>query len=450
MKRRRFVDTFAGTRRPAIRIIAAIAIGFALSGVHNAIAQTRELSSEGVLLDGVAAVVNDGVVLKSELEAETARIVKRLEAQNTPVPPMAQLLPQVLEKLVIQRIQLQRAERIGIRISDETLNQALASIAQRNGVALSDLPAVLKKEDIDYSTYRAELRNELAIEQLRQRDVVARINVTPRELEDYLERQQGRRFDDQEFKLSQILIAIPTNATQQQINAAEQKIEEIYQQVLAGKSFRELAIANSNGQHALEGGNLGWRKGSELPTLFADIVPGMQPGQVSEPIRSSSGFHLVRLDDRRGGGPIMEDQIHVRHILMTTNEIMDDAAVRQKLSELRAQIIGGDDFSAVAKVVSEDPGSAIEGGDMGWVNPQVFVPEFREVCEKLPIGEISQPFKTPFGWHIVEVLGRRTKDTTEEVARQQALAAIRNSKLGEETELWTRRLRGEAFVEYRL
>ena len=186
-----------------MNIIAATVACIALAGIQSASAQTRELSSKGILLDGVAAVVNDGVVLKSELEAETARIVKRLEAQNTPIPPMPQLLPQVLERLVIERIQLQRAERIGIRISDETLNQALANIAERNGVALSDLPALLEKEGIDYSTYRTDLRNELAIEQLRQRDVIARISVTPRELEDYLERQQGRQFDDQEFKLSQ-------------------------------------------------------------------------------------------------------------------------------------------------------------------------------------------------------------------------------------------------------
>ncbi len=416
----------------------------------TASAQTRELSERGRLLDGIAAVVNDGVVLKSELDAETRRIVQRLQAAGQPVPPPAQLVPQVLERLVVQRIQLQRAERVGIRISDETLNAALANIAERNGVTLDRLPEVLAAEGIDYGTYRSELRNQLAVEQLRQRDVISRISVSPRELEEYLERQEGRKFANQEFEISHILVSVSPTATQKEIAAAKARIEALYRRAQAGEDFAQLAIANSDAQNALEGGKLGWRKGSELPTIFATVVPGLQPGQVSEPIRSNSGFHLVRLDDRRGGEPVLEKQVHARHILMTTNEVLDDEAVRQKLLEVRSQIIGGDDFGAVAKVLSEDPGSAVDGGDMGWTNPKVFVPEFREQIEKLPIGVISEPFKTPFGWHIVQVLERRVEDTTEEVARQQAINAIRNSKLGEESELWARRLRDEAYVDYRL
>ena len=421
-----------------------------LAGADPIAAQTRELSESGQLLDGIAALVNDGVVLKSELEAETARIVERLQADGQPVPSPSQLVPQVLERLVIQRIQLQRAERVGIQISDETLNQALANIAERNGVSLTDLPTVLAREGIDYGTYRTELRNQLAVEQLRQRDVIARINVSPRELEEYLQRQQGREFANQEFNISQLLIATSATASQSDIAQAERRIDELSRRAASGESFSQLAIANSDGQRALEGGELGWRRGDELPTIFADVVPGLQPGDVSEPIRSSSGFHLVRLNDRRGGEPIMENQVRVRHILLTTNEVLDDEAVRQKLLEVRSQIIGGDDFAAVATVMSEDPASAVEGGDMGWTNPSVFVPEFREACNTLPIGVISDPVQTPFGWHLIEVLDRRVEDTTEEVARQQAIMAIRNSKLGEESELWARRLRDQAFVEYRL
>ncbi|MDJ0926817.1 MAG: peptidylprolyl isomerase [Gammaproteobacteria bacterium] len=421
-----------------------------LVGPGSASAQTRELSESGQLLDGIAALVNDGVVLKSELETETSRIVERLRAEGQQVPPPAQLVPQVLERLVIQRIQLQRAERVGIQISDETLNQALANIAERNGVSLTELPTVLAQEGIDYGTYRTELRNQLAVEQLRQRDVIARISVSPRELDEYLERQQGREFASQEFNISQILIATSAIASPDDVARAERRIDELYRRATSGEIFSQLAIANSDGQRALEGGELGWRRGDELPTIFADVVPGLQPGQVSEPIRSSSGFHLVRLNDRRGGEPIMENQVRVRHILLTTNEVLDDEAVRQKLLEVRSQIIGGDDFAAVATAMSEDPGSAVEGGDMGWTNPNVFVPEFREVCNTLPIGVLSDPVQTPFGWHLIEVLDRRIEDTTEEVARQQAIMAIRNSKLGEESELWARRLRDQAFVEYRL
>ncbi|MDH3509233.1 MAG: peptidylprolyl isomerase [Gammaproteobacteria bacterium] len=421
-----------------------------LCGTSDLHAQTRELSSTGEMLDGIAAVVNDGVVLKSQLEIEIQRIVQRLEAQGTQIPPMNTLAEQVLERLVVNQIQLQRAQRVGIQISDETLNVALANVAQRNGTSLSELPAMLASEGIDYAAYRAEMREQLSIEQLRQRDVTGRIGITPRELEEYLERQEGRAFQNQEFNLSQILISISASATAEDVETAEREIADIYKQVQAGESFVELAISRSDGQNALEGGHLGWRKGEELPTLFAEIVPGLEIGQVSEPVRSASGFHLVKLDDRRGSDPIMQQQTRARHILISTNEVLDDEAVYQKLLELRQQILDGDSFEAVAKVISEDPGSAVDGGDLGWAGPDVFVPEFQAVCDELEIDEISKPFKTSYGWHIIQLLDRRVHDTTEEIQRQRAIMSIRNSKMSEETELWMRRLRDEAFVEYRL
>ncbi len=416
----------------------------------TALAQNMELSDTGELLDSIAAVVNDGVVLTSELKIEIQQIVARLEAQGTQVPPMSQLAPQILERLVIRRIQLQRAERIGMQIPDETLNIALADIAERNGVSLSDLPDMLRREGIDYANYRMEMRDQLIVEQLRQRDVIGSINVTPRELEDYLERQAGRANRNVEFKLSHILISTSANADPENVATAEKRAWEIYERATNGEPFVELAIAYSDGQQALDGGDMGWRKGEELPTLFADIVPGLEIGQVGEPIRSASGFHLVRLDDRRGAEPIMESQTRARHILITANEILDDEAVRQKLTEIRQQIIDGDSFEAVAKVVSEDPGSAINGGDLGWNGPDMFVPEFQAVCDQLEINEISEPFRSNFGWHVIQLLDRRVHDTTDEVMHQEAMMAIRNSKLNEETELWARRLRDQAFVEYRL
>jgi peptidyl-prolyl cis-trans isomerase SurA len=409
-----------------------------------------ELSDTGELLDSIAAVVNDGVVLTSELKIEIQQIVARLEAQGTQVPPMSQLAPQILERLVIRRIQLQRAERIGMQIPDETLNIALADIAERNGVSLSDLPDMLRREGIDYANYRMEMRDQLIVEQLRQRDVIGSINVTPRELDDYLERQAGRANRNVEFKLSHILISTSANADPENVATAEKRTWEIYERATNGDPFVELAIAYSDGQQALDGGDMGWRKGEELPTLFADIVPGLEIGQVGEPIRSASGFHLVRLDDRRGAEPIMESQTRARHILITVNEILDDEAVQQKLTEIRQQIIDGDSFEAVAKVVSEDPGSAINGGDLGWNGPDMFVPEFQAVCDQLEIDEISEPFRSNFGWHVIQLLDRRVHDTTDEVMHQEAMMAIRNSKLNEETELWARRLRDQAFVEYRL
>lgn len=418
--------------------------------VSGAVAQTRELSSSGELLDGIAAIVNDGVVLKSELQLETRRIVERLKAQNTQLPPNDVLVRQVLDRLIIQQLQLQRAENVGIKISDETLNLALANIAERNNVSLADLPGLLAREGVDYAAYRRELRQQITIDQLRQRDVLQRIAVSPREVDAFLARQEGKSNLREDFLVSHILIPVPSTAQPAEIETAQKLADELHARILAGENFAKLALTYSSGQQALEGGSLGWLKGSELPSIFADVAPGLPKGGVSEPIRNASGFHLIRLDDRRGGEPIMEDQTRARHILMTTNEVQDDDAVRQKLREIRQRVLAGEDFSAVAKVVSEDPQSAVEGGDLGWTGPGNFVPEFEKTMNALQIDQISEPFKTQFGWHILQVLERRVYDATADRQRQEAVLAIRNSKLGDEAELWTRRLRDEAFVEIRI
>ena len=341
-------------------------------------AQTRELSSSGELLDGIAAIVNDGVVLKSELDAETGRIVARLRQQGTQLPPASILERQVLDRLVVEQLQLQRADKLGIQVSDETLNQALATIAQRNNVSIGELPGLLAREGVDYAAYRRDLRRQITVDQLRQRDVLQRINVTPRELEAYLARQEGKASLRQEFLLSHILIAVPANATADQIGKAEQTVNDLYKRIQAGEDFAKLAVAYSNGQQALEGGSLGWLKGSELPSLFAEVAPGLGKGQVAEPVRNASGFHLIRLDDRRGGEAIMEKQVHARHILLTTNEVLDDGAAEEKLKKIRERILAGEDFASVAKAESEDPQSAVEGGDLGWTGPGNFVPAFEQ------------------------------------------------------------------------
>ena len=430
-----------------VLILLGVALALPPATVH---AQTRELSGSGQLLDGIVAVVNDGVVLKSELQNETAEIVARLQAQGTQLPPAQILQRQILDRLILQQLQLQRADRLGIRVSDEQLNIALNNIAQRNNVSLADLPAMLAREGVDYTQYRRELREQIAIDQLRQRDVLQRISVSPAELEAYMARQAGQASLRQEYLLSHILIAMPDNAPQNQINAADEQIRAIAGRIKQGEDFAQLAVAYSSGQQALEGGSLGWRKGGELPSLFADVAPGLAKGQVSEPIRNASGFHLIRLDDQRGGEAIMEDQTRARHILLTTNEILDDDNARQQLIRIRERILGGEDFSAVAKAVSQDPQSALEGGELGWNGPGNFVPAFEQVMNNLAIDEISEPFRSPFGWHIMQVLERRVYDATLDRQRQEAIMAIRNSKLGEETELWARRLRDEAFVEYRM
>lgn len=429
--------------------LPAIALA-TLASTGPAMAQNLELSNTGVFLDGIAAVVNDGAVLKSELESQTALITDRLLAQDTELPPAGVLRQQVLERLIVTRIQLQRAEELGIRVADVQLNQALAGVAERNGIPFEELPQTLAAQGIDYARYREEMRREMTIEQLRRRDVVSRINVSPREIDRFLVKQEENKLEDAEFNLSHILLSLPAAASPEEIDEVRERIEKIREQALAGEEFSRLAVTYSSGQDALEGGQLGWRKGVELPTIVAGHVEGLEPGEITEPIRSASGFHLFRLNDVRGIGPVMVDQTHTRHILITPNELLDDPAARQKLDDIRARIVGGEDFGELAQLYSEDPASKAQGGDLGWQSPGTFVPEFEEVADRLEPGEISEPFQSPFGWHVVQVIDRRVHDNTDEVRKNQAYLAIRDNKLEEETQLWLRQLRDEAYVDIRI
>jgi peptidyl-prolyl cis-trans isomerase SurA len=420
-------------------------------------AQDRELGAGGVLLEGVAAVVDEGVVLKSELAERLDLIVQSLNAQQAqtppeqrrPLPPVSVIEQQVLEQLIVREIQLQRAERVGITVPDDMLNEALARIAQNLGYTLEELPAVLAAEGVDYTMYRDDSRRDLMIEQLEQRDVIRNISITPRELEQCLASSDASASDAFDYNISHILISVPANATQQDIDAARRRIEEIHDRLEAGEDFARLAVATSDAQTALEGGSLGWRKGAQLPTVFANVVVRMKPGEFSAPIQSTGGFQIVRLNEMRGAERTMVDQLHVRHILLRPNEILDDAAVQQKLLGIRQQIVAGDDFATVAEAVSEDPGSASEGGDLDWLSPGDTLPEFEQAIAALPLNELSQPIRTRSGWHLVEVLGRRSQDVTDEVKRQECARQIRIAKAEEERELWVRRLRDQAFVDIR-
>jgi peptidyl-prolyl cis-trans isomerase SurA len=418
---------------------------------QGAYAQTREASSSGELLDRIAATVNEGVVLQSELDEQMIIVVQRLREQKLDLPPQNVLQKQVLDRLVLQELQMQRANRAGIKVSDETLNNALSDVANQNHIKLADLPDALGAQGIDYASYRESLRKELAMQILRQRDVIAHINVSPREIEQFLERQKKLPSDSDEYNVSHILIAVPQAASPQDLDEAARKADEVYKKATSGEDFARLAVQYSNAQTSLEGGSLGWRKGPELPTFLAEVIAGMKTGDVTKPIRTPSGFHILKLNDMRGNQQVIVNQVHARHILIKPNELQDDATVQQKLNAIRDRILNkGENFSAVASVVSEDPGSASEGGDLGWSNPGTFVPEFEKQLAQLQPDEISQPFRTQFGWHIIQLLGRRQFDTTEEVKHQQAFAHLREAKADEETELWLRRLRDEAYVEYKL
>jgi peptidyl-prolyl cis-trans isomerase SurA len=442
------------TRRRSFAPLSVLLVCSGLVYGPQAAAQTRELGSTGEFLDGVAVVVDDGVVLKSELAERLDLVVNALRQQQQqlpldqrrPLPPLSVLERQVLDQLILKEIQLQRADRLGISVSDEMLNQALSQVAENLGFTLAELPAALAAESIDYAMYREDSREDLILEQLQQRDVIGRISITPRELEQCLVRRESTAANEFDYNISHILISVPPSADREQIEAARARIEEIYERLEAGEDFARLAVATSHAQTALDGGSLGWRKGSELPTLFSNIVVRMTPGESSRPIQSGSGFQIVKLNQMRGAERVMEDQLQVRHILISTNEILDDDAARQKLIGIRNQILGGDDFGAIAQAVSEDTLSAADGGDLGWVSPNDFVPEFTRVLQSLPVGELSEPFRTRFGWHIVEVLDERSHDTTDEVKRMECAREIRASKAEEERQVWLTRLRDQAFI----
>src|ERR1700728_2074831 len=413
-------------------------------------AQTRDIGVHGEMLDRIAAIVNDGLVLKSELDAQMDAVTKRLQEQKVELPSQSVLKQQVLDRLILQEIQTQHAKRVGLTVSDEQLNGALQEIAGRNKIPFDQLPTALSAQGVDYKQYRESMRKELTLSTLRQRDVIAHINVSPHELEQFLTRQQTAAAND-EFSVSHILLSLPEAATPKQLEEITQKAQDLATRASKGEDFGQLAIANSNSQTALDGGQLGWRKGSQLPQFILELVTKMKPGDVSEPVRTPSGFHIVKLNERRNGETqVIINQIHVRHILLKPNELDDDETVRQKLSKLRDRIMKGEDFGGIASTSSADPGSAPDGGDLGWTGPGTFVPEFDKAIADLKPNEISEPFKTRYGWHIVQMLGTRTYDSTDDVRRQKAFAAIRESKADEETELWLRRLKDDAFIETKM
>jgi len=422
-----------------------------LAFVGSVQAQTKELSSSGVLLDRVAAVVNDGVVLRSDVEQQLDMVSARLQKAGQQLPPRNVLRQQVLERLVLQELQMQRADRLGLKASDEMVNNALTDIANRNNIKFSDLPAALEAQGIDYRDYRDEIRRDMVLQGLRQRDVIARVYVSPREIDQCVAKRKASPGADNEYNLAHILVAIPGAADEKQIAERTSRAQAVYERAAKNEDFGQLAITYSDSGTALEGGALGWRKAGQLPSFVADIIPTMKAGDVTQPIRTPSGLHIFKVLEVRGGQtPALVSQVHARPILMKPTEVMDDETVRQKLSQIRERVLKGESFEAVASVTSEDPGSAAAGGDLGWAGPGSFVPEFEKQLDALNDNEISPPFRTQFGWHIVQLLGRRTYDASEDMTRNRCVSQLRESRADEETEIWLRRLRDEAFVEYRM
>lgn len=414
-----------------------------------ALAVALPAAAERELLDEIVAVVNNDVVLASELSAELDQISRQALAQDANLPPREQLAGQVLERLIMMRLQLSMAERMGIRVDEATLNNATRRIAEQNNLDLNQFRMALQAEGINFADFREALREEIAITQVRQRQVESRVQVTAQEIDQLLEESgAGPQY---EYLVGHILIATPEGASSDQIQAARQEAERVRARLERGADFGEVAAAESDAPTALEGGSLGWRGAGALPTLFAATVPSMESGEISEVIGAANGFHIVQLQDRRRADAQMITQTRARHLLIAADPVVgDEAEARQRIEALRQQIEAGADLGALAREHSDDSGTAGRGGDLGWFNPGTMVPEFERAARELEQGEVSEPVRTMFGWHLIEVLDRREQDVAEDTMRARAAQHLRARKVEEATEAWLRRLRDEAYVEIRL
>ncbi|MFW5454453.1 peptidylprolyl isomerase [Thioalkalivibrio sulfidiphilus] len=432
--------------RNTLFLLSAMALMLALAWPVQGLAQRLDDTP----VDHIVALVEDDVIMHSELQNRLDTVRQQILSRGGRLPPDDVLIPQVLERLIIERLQLQQATRAGIRIDDITLNQTMERIARENSMSLPEFRDRLVADGIDFQVFREQIRDEMTIGQLRRRQVENRIQVSEQEIDDLIASESGAIDRDVEYRLSHILVPLPEGANAADIQAARERAEAIRKRAVAGENFSELALSESAGQQALEGGDLGWRAAAQVPTLFARNVVLMREGEVSELIRSPSGFHLIKLQERRGGERAQITQTHARHILIQPTAILSQEDARERIAGLRNRILMGNDFADLARAHSDDRGSAMRGGDLGWTDPGDLVPQFEEVMNALAPNTLSEPFLSPFGWHIVEVLDRRTYDSSRQLMRAQAREIIRERKREEETELWLRRLRDEAYVELRL
>ena len=419
---------------------AGLLIPLTLTGTVNA----------GVPLDRIVAIVNEDVIMQSELHNKLRTLVNQLTEQKAQLPPRDILEQQVLEQLILNKLQLQFAANTGILVDDETLNRAISNIASENKLNLSQFREILERDGYSYETFREDIRNEIIISRLKQRQVDNRVTVTDREIDYHLANEEVQGGTETEYRLSHILVATPDGATQEEIDQAKLVAEKILEDLANGEDFAMLAKTISDGLQALDGGDLGWRKAGDIPSLFAGHVTNLKEGEVSELIHNSSGFHIIKLTALRSSDKHVVTQTRARHILIRPNELVTDEDAKARLEQLVIRLKGGDNFEELARSHSEDPGSAVNGGDLGWANPGDMVPEFENEMNRLEPGEISAPFKSPFGWHIVQVLERRQHDNTEDIKRARAREIIRARKIEEAQQNWLRGLRDEAYVEYRL
>ncbi len=424
--------------RPWLVLILCLGGMFWLS-----LAQSRQI-------DRIVAIVNNDVITDSEFQKQLIRVRQELRARKAQTPPERTLNRQVLERMVTDRIQLQVAERLSVKVPENTINDALQELAGRNNLTLPQLQNALARDGIPYDDFRENIKTQLIIQRLVDREVVSRVAVTDEEIEGFLANQRGQPDEVKEYDISHILVRVPEAAAPQAIAELKAKAQRALDKIRDGMEFEQAAINYSQAQNALDGGGLGWRQAGQLPVLFLGAVRKMQPGQVTDVLHSPNGFHILKLNKARGGTAGVVRQTRARHILIKNDEFLSPTEATQRVIRIREQLVAGEDFAELAEANSDDPVSSVNGGDLGWLNPGETVEGFEAVMHRLKIGEISRPVATPFGVHLIQVLERREQQLDDAAGRNNALIQIRARKSDERYEQWLRRLRDESYVEFKV
>jgi peptidyl-prolyl cis-trans isomerase SurA len=397
------------------------------------------------IVDQVVAIVDDDIIMASELRERVAAVSDSIKARDMQMPPEDELIRETLDRLILESIQLQKGERAGVRISDDQLNEALKRIASQNRMTLEQFRETLAKQGQSYDGVREQVRREMIIQRVQAGNVNQRIQITDQEVGNFMSTQEGQALTQPEFQLLHALMPVAPDATESEIAAAGAQVDAAMKRIRAGEPFSKV-MSSSNHPYAFNGGDLGWRKLGELPSLFTDVVPKLKAGQTADPIRSDSGFHIVYLEAVRGLDQVVS-QTKARHILVKPSEIMTDEQARELVASLRSRALAGEDFGDLARKYSQDIGSAQEGGELGWTLPGQMVPAFEAAMTDTPVDQISEPVRTQFGWHIIKVEGRREQDMTSEATRAKAMDYVHNRKYQEELDAWLRQIRDEAFVD---
>lgn len=405
--------------------------------------------ADTVIIEKAIVIVDTGIVLQSDFNERKAAILQRFQGQSDKLPPEEILNTQILDQLILEQLQITEAGRYGITVSDQQINQTIQNIMQSNNQSsLEELSASLAKEGLTLGNLREQMRREHLINQVQSGVVNNRIRITDQEIDNFLASSDGKSATFPDYHLGHILIAVSASASAGDIKEAENKALGLYQQLQDGADFASLAITHSNDSSALQGGELGWKKFSQLPEIFANAVTPLKVGEVSKPIRSGAGFHLLKnIEQRGGGGEQLVDQTLARHILIKTSEIMDDDTAQAKLNKIKVRIEAGEDFATLARENSEDIGSMLDGGNLGWASTGMFVPAFDKAMNETDVDNITDPFQSEFGWHILQVLERRKEDVSDIVMRNKAAQFLRDRRFDEELLLWQMELRENAFID---